>query len=89
MKIIRELHMESNDIQRRINHTIHLYETREEVYVKSQVIQDKVKKVFDKKTKVDDFHIGDNVLKWDSRRNDKASMEKLIYVAGALCHLWL
>ena len=38
MKIIQELQVEPNDIQRRINHTIHLKQTREEVYLKSQVI---------------------------------------------------
>ena len=68
MKMIQELQVESNDIQRRINQTIHLQQTREEVYDKSQVIQDKIKKIFDKKTKVDDFYIGDKVLKWDSKR---------------------
>jgi len=34
MKMIQELQVESNDIQRRINQTIHLQQTREEVYVK-------------------------------------------------------
>jgi len=63
--------VEPNDIQRRINQTIHLQQTKEELYLKSQVIQKKIKKVFDKKTKVDEFYIGDKVLKWDSRREDK------------------
>ena len=40
MKIIQQLQVEPNDIQRRINQKIHLQQTREEVYVKSQVIQD-------------------------------------------------
>ena len=47
---------------------MHLQQTREEVYVKPQVIEDKIKNIFDKKTKADDFYIGDKVLKWDSRR---------------------
>ena len=38
MKIIQELQVEPNDIQRRIDQTIHLQQTREEVYIKSQVI---------------------------------------------------
>ena len=71
MKMFQELQVESNDIQRRINQTIHLQQTREKVYVKSQVIQGKIKKIFDKKTKADDFYIGDKVLKWDSRREEK------------------
>ena len=35
------------------------------------MIQDKIKKIFDKKTKENDFLIGDQVLKWDSRREEK------------------
>ena len=35
VKMIQELPVESNDIQRRINQTIHLQQTREEFYVKS------------------------------------------------------
>ena len=68
MKMIQELQVEPNDIQRRINQTIHLQQTGEEVYIKAQVIQDKIMKIFDKKTKEDDFFIGNQVLKWDSRR---------------------
>lgn len=71
MNILQELQVEPNDIERRINHTIHLQQTRKEVYVKSQVIQEKIKKFFDKNTKADDFNIGDKVLKWYSRREDK------------------
>jgi len=35
MKMIQELQVQPNDIQRRINQTIHLQPTREEVHVKS------------------------------------------------------
>jgi len=76
MKMIQEPQVEPNAIQRKINQTIHLQQTREQVYVKSQVIQDKIKNVFDKKTKVDDFYIGDKVLKWDSRREEKGKHGK-------------
>ena len=40
------------------------------------MIQDKIKNIFDKKTKVDDFYIGDKVLKWDSRREEKCKHGK-------------
>ena len=46
MKIIQESQVELNDIQRRINQTIHLQQTREEVYEKYQVIHDKIKNCF-------------------------------------------
>lgn len=89
MKIIQELQVEPNDSQRRINQTIHLQQTREEVYAKSQVIQDKIKRIFDKKTKVDDFYIGDKVLKWDSRRKYKGKHGKFDFLCKALMSLWL
>jgi len=57
-----------------------LQQTREEVYVKSQVIQDKIKKIFDKKTKANDFYIGEKVLKWDSRREDKGKHGKFYFL---------
>jgi len=38
MKLLQELQVEPNDIQRRINQTIHLQQTREEVYIRSQVV---------------------------------------------------
>lgn len=44
MKLLQELQVEPNDIQRRINQTIHLQQTREEVYVRSQVVQERIKK---------------------------------------------
>ena len=34
-------------------------------------MQENIKKIFDRRSKASDFHIGDKVLKWDSRREDK------------------
>jgi len=48
MNLLQELQVEPNDIQRRINQTIHLQQTREEVYIKCQVVQERIKKIFDK-----------------------------------------
>jgi len=50
---------------------IHLTQSREEVYNKTQVIQEGIKKIYDKRTKEDDFELGNLVLKWDSRNKDK------------------
>ena len=41
MKLLQEAQVEPNDIQRRINHTIHLQQTRGEVYNRAQVLQEK------------------------------------------------
>ena len=46
MKLLQEAQVEPNDIQRRINQTIHLQQTREEVHQRSQVLQEKLKKIW-------------------------------------------
>jgi hypothetical protein len=82
MKLLQEQDAEPNDIQRRINQLIHVQQMREEVFNNTQLFQDKMKKVFDKKTKADDFKINDLVLKWDARNEDKGKH-------GKFDHLWL
>ena len=61
---------------RRINQTIHLQQTRDEVYNRAMKFQENIKKLFDKRTKAADFKVGDKVLKWDSRREDKGKHNK-------------
>eukprot|EP00253_Pinus_taeda_P015687 PITA_15687 len=80
MKLLQEAQVEPNDIQRRINQTIHLQQTIEEVYQRSQVVQEKLKKFFDKRTKAEDFYLGDKVLKWDSKREDKGKHGKFHFL---------
>eukprot|EP00253_Pinus_taeda_P032411 PITA_32411 len=80
IKLLQEIQAEPSDIQRRINQTIHLQQTREEVYHRNQVLQEKLKKVFDKRTKTEDFFIGNKVLKWDSRREDKGKHGKFDFL---------
>ena len=55
MKIIQEVQSEENDIQRRLNQTIQLQQSREEVYNRTQLVQENIKKIFDKRTKANDF----------------------------------
>jgi len=76
MKIIQEIQSEPNDVQKRIYQTIQLQQSREEVYNKTQVVQENIKNIFDKRTKADDFNMGDKVLKLDSRREDKGKHGK-------------
>ena len=66
--------------QRRINQTIHLQQTREEEYIKSQVVQEMIKKTFDKRTKAEDFYLGYKFLKWDSRRKHKGKHGKFDFL---------
>ena len=61
---------------RRINQIVHLQQIREEVYNRAQQVQENIKKLFDERTKASDFKIGDKVLKWDSRKEDKGKHGK-------------
>jgi transposase InsO family protein len=63
MNLLQEVQVEPNDIQRIINQTIQLQQSREEVYNQTQVIQENIKKIYDKITKDDDFQLGYKVLK--------------------------
>jgi hypothetical protein len=76
MKLLQEDQADPNDIQRRINQMIQLQQYREEVYNRTQVIQENIKKIYDKRTKEDNFDLGDLVLKWDSRNEDKGKHGK-------------
>ena len=55
---------------------IHLQQSREEVFNKTQVVQERIKNIFDKRTKEDDFELGDLVLRWDARNEDKGNHVK-------------
>ena len=44
------------------------------------MLQERLKKAFDKRTKAEDFFIGDKVLRWDSRREDKGKHAKFDFL---------
>jgi len=44
IKLLQEVQEEPNDIQRRIKQTIHLQQIREEVYQRSQILQEKIRR---------------------------------------------
>ena len=76
MKYIQEDESEPNPTQRRINQLVEIHQIREGLCDKAQKYQDKVKHVFDKRAKVDCFSLGDLVLKWDARHEDKGKHGK-------------
>eukprot|EP00253_Pinus_taeda_P006696 PITA_06696 len=80
IKALREIQAEPNDMQRRVNQTIYLQQTREQVYDKAQLLQEKLKRMFDKKVKAEDFWGGSKVLRWDSRREDKGKHSKFNFL---------
>eukprot|EP00253_Pinus_taeda_P012344 PITA_12344 len=76
VKILQEAGSEEDDFQRRINQMIHLHQTREEVFQNTFRLQEKIKKVYDRKTKADKFQLEDVVLRWDARNEDKGKHGK-------------
>ena len=67
IKLVQEIQTEENSMVRRINETIHLQQTREQVYSRTIKVQESIKRQFDKRAKALDFKVGDKVLKWDSK----------------------
>jgi len=55
---------------------IHLQQTREEVFQNTFRLQERIKKIYDRKEKADKFQIEDIVLKWDARNEDKGKHRK-------------
>ena len=55
---------------------IHLQQTTEEVFQNTFRLQERIKKIYDRKAKVDKFQIEDIVLKWGARNEDKCKHGK-------------
>ena len=55
---------------------IHLQQTREEVFQNTSKLQERTKKIYDRKAKADKFQLDDVVLKWDARNEEKGKHGK-------------
>jgi hypothetical protein len=82
MRLLQDQDAELDATQRRTHDLINVQQTREKDLKKYQLHQDRIKKDFDKNTKEEDFKVGDLVLKWDARNEDKGKH-------GKFDHLWL
>lgn len=82
MKLLQEKDAEKDVARRRKDELISVQHTREKAFNNAQMHQDKIKEAFEKHTKVDDFELGDLVLKWDARKEDKGKH-------GKFDHMWL
>ena len=81
MKFLQEQEAEPDSMQRRISQLVEVQQIKEGILDKTQNFQDKMKKIFDKRVKIDDFQLGDSVLKWEARIEDKGKHDKFD-------HLW-
>eukprot|EP00253_Pinus_taeda_P022704 PITA_22704 len=75
-KLLQEAGSEEDPMQRRLNQMVHLQQTREEVFKNTSKLQEKIKKIYDRKAKVDKFQLDDVVLKWDARNEEKGKHDK-------------
>eukprot|EP00253_Pinus_taeda_P005357 PITA_05357 len=75
-KLLQEASDEEDPMQRRISQMIHLQQTRDEVLQNSLKLQERIKKIYDRKANPDDFQIDDVVLRWDARNEDKGKHGK-------------
>eukprot|EP00253_Pinus_taeda_P025709 PITA_25709 len=71
VKLLQEASSEEDPMHRRLNQMVHLQQTREEVFKNTSKLQEKIKKMYDIKAKVDKFQLDDVVLKWDARNEEK------------------
>ena len=60
---------------------VELQQQREKLFDITKKFQDKIKEIFDKRTKPDDFQMGDVVLQWDGPHEEKGKH-------GKFDHLW-
>ena len=68
-------------MQRRINQLVEVQQVNKGILDKTQIFQNKMKKIFDKRVKDENFQLGDWVLKWEARFEDKGKH-------GKFDHLW-
>eukprot|EP00253_Pinus_taeda_P020186 PITA_20186 len=76
VKLLQEADSEEDSMQRRLNQMVHLQQTREEVFQNTSKLQEKIKKIYDRKAKVDKFQLEEVVLKWDARNEEKGKHDK-------------
>eukprot|EP00253_Pinus_taeda_P025957 PITA_25957 len=76
VKLLQEVGSEEDPMQRRLNQMVYLQQTREEVFKNTSKLQEKIKKIYDRKAKTDKFQLDDVVLKWDARNEEKGKHDK-------------
>ena len=57
IRLLQEADSEEDPMQRRLNQMVHLQQTREEVFKNTSKLQEKIKKIYDRKAKADRFQL--------------------------------
>ena len=75
-KFFQEEEDEPNDMVRRMIDLVELQQIREKFVGKSKAHQQRIKGMFDKREKAENFQVRDWVLKWDAVRQDRGKHGK-------------
>ena len=76
MKFVQEIEEEPDDIRRRMFQIVQLQQEREAIKDIAEKHQKRMKDSFDKRVKKDLFTVGDLVLRWDARKDEKGKHGK-------------
>jgi hypothetical protein len=79
-KFFQDYQGESDHMIRRIQQLVEVKQTQEQLVDNAYDHQLKIKKAFNKKVNKKDFQLGDLVLNWDARRQDKGKHGKFEYL---------
>eukprot|EP00253_Pinus_taeda_P001548 PITA_01548 len=72
----REEHNEEDDMAKRICDLAEVHQIRDQLVEKSAAHQKRIKEAFNRKAKIDNFQVGDLVLKWDAFKEKKGKHGK-------------
>ena len=75
-KFLHEEHNKEEEMAKRITDLAEVHHIREQLVEKAATYQKKIKDAFDRKTKIDNFQVGDLVLKWDALKEKKGNHGK-------------
>ena len=75
-KFLQQEQNEEEDMEKRINDLAEVHQIREQLVENAAVHQKNIKEAFDKRTKTDNFQVGDLVLKWDALKENKGNHGK-------------
>jgi hypothetical protein len=86
--LLHDYEEEPNLMLRRIHQMVEVQQIREQVLDRAYNRQQKIKQVFDRKSKKKEFEQGDLVLKWDAPRQERENTVSLMPSGSGLSRSW-
>ena len=72
-KFLQEEQNEENDMAKSITDLVEVHQIKDQLVEKSAAHQKRIKEAFDIKAKMENFQVGDLVLKWDALKEKKGN----------------